>query len=49
MTPALGASAVLVIFLIFFREPPNEANVVMAEPRGGFEVVGAESQKTPVV
>ena len=47
MKPALGASAVLVIFLIFFREPPKAAEPVLAEKPGGFEVVG--SQKTLVI
>ncbi|HEV8607986.1 MAG TPA: MFS transporter [Tepidisphaeraceae bacterium] len=36
MTPAIGASAVLVIFLIFFREPGKK------EEERGFEVVGAD-------
>jgi nucleoside transporter len=37
--PALGATAVLIVFLIFFREPGKEQ-----EPRG-FEVVAAEADK----
>ncbi|HEV8378984.1 MAG TPA: MFS transporter [Tepidisphaeraceae bacterium] len=45
MKPALGASAVLVIFLIFFREPPRGPEVVLAQKPGGFEVVGAEADK----
>jgi len=43
--PAIGACAVLVIFLIFFKEPPREPEVVLAQKPGGFEVVGATSQK----
>jgi nucleoside transporter len=42
--PAIGACAVLVIFLIFFKEPPKQPEVVMAENPGGFEPVLARAQ-----
>jgi hypothetical protein len=34
MTPALGATAVLVIFLIFFRDPPRKAPPDIIAGRG---------------
>ena len=37
MTPAIGASAVLVIFLIFFREPKRAKAVAIASSKPGLE------------
>jgi MFS family permease len=43
LTPGIGATAVLVVFLIFFREPTRE------EESRGFEVVGAEAGRKRVL